>query len=75
MHGTLRFLFSFISPIVWNMCENYHESDGYILKSYSTSKNTIYRAGAAVVSNITSVPFKQRIGFLNRNNLVQFKKS
>ena len=44
MHGTLRFLFSFISPIVWNMCENlHHESDGYIWKSYSTSKNTIDR--------------------------------
>ena len=29
VHGTLRFLFSFISPIVWSMCENlHHESDG-----------------------------------------------
>ena len=31
----------------------------------------MYRAGAVVVSNITSVPFKQRIGFLNRNNSVE----
>ena len=40
----------FISPIVWNMCEN-----RYISKRYTATKNTIDRiAGAAVVSIITS---------------------
>ena len=41
----------FISPIVWNVC---YESNGYISKSYSLHWKTIYRAGTAVVSTITS---------------------
>ena len=54
MHGTLRLFPVFISPIVWNMCEHLI-MNRYISKSYTRSKNTIYRAGAAVVSTITSV--------------------
>ena len=44
VHGTLSLFPVFISPIVWNMCENLHYE----------SVPTIYRAGAAVVSAITS---------------------
>ena len=49
----------FISPIVWNMCENLHYESVYS-KSYTTSKKTqywptIYRTGAAVASTITSI--------------------
>ena len=53
MHGTLRLFPVFISPIVWNMCEHLHYESVYF-KELHRSKNTIYRAGAAVVSTITS---------------------
>ena len=54
MHGTLRLFPVFISPVVWNMCEHLHYESVYF-KDYTGSKNTIYRAGAAVVSTITSL--------------------
>ena len=60
VHGTLRRLPVFISPIVWNMCENLHYESVYF-KELHNCKNaidrqyTIYRAGAAVVSTITSL--------------------
>ena len=54
MHGTLRLFPVFISPIVWNVCEHLHYESVYF-KELHKVKNTIYRAGAAVVSTITSV--------------------
>ena len=49
---------AFISPVVWNMCENLHyESRIYFKELYNDQENyrpTIYRAGAAVVSTITT---------------------
>ena len=52
----------FISPIVWNMCENLHYESSvvnrYISKSYTTSKNSIGR-GLAVVSTITSYSYSR----------------
>ena len=53
MHGTSRLFPVFISPVVWNMCEHLHYESVYF-KDYTGSKNTIYRAGAAVVSTIFS---------------------
>ena len=67
MYGTLRLFPVFISPIVWNMygiCVNIFNMNRYISKSYTRSKNTIFRAGAAVVSTITSL---QYIGETKRN--------
>ena len=55
MHGTLRLFPVFMSPIVWNMCEHLHfNMNRHISKSYTRSKNATCRAGAAVVSTITS---------------------
>ena len=67
MYETLRLFPVFISPIVWNMygiCVNIFNMNRYISKSYTRSKNTIFRAGAAVVSTITSL---QYIGETKRN--------
>ena len=67
MYGTLRLFPVFISPIVWNMYGiwvNIFNMNRYISKSYTRSKNTIFRAGAAVVSTITSL---QYIGEIKRN--------
>ena len=47
----------FISPIAWNMCEHLHYEIGIFQRATQRAKNyspTIYRAGAAVVSTITS---------------------
>ena len=47
----------FISPIVWNMCENLHYGSVYFKELHNDKEYywpTIYRAGAAVVSIITS---------------------
>ena len=47
----------FISPIVWNMCENLHYESVYFKELHNEQEYywpTIYRAGAAVVSTITS---------------------
>ena len=50
---------------VWNnLCVNIFNMNRYISKSYTRSKNTIFRAGAAVVSTITSL---QYIGETKRN--------
>ena len=57
VHVTLRFLF-LLSPIVWNMCENLHYESVYFKKLYNDQEYywpTIYRAGAAVLSTITSI--------------------
>ena len=57
---------------VWKSYENYESV--YFTELHNDQEYywpTMYRAGAVVVSNITSVPFKQRIGFLNRNNSVE----
>ena len=53
MHGTLRFLY--LSHLLYGICVNIFIMNRYISKSYTRSKNTIYRAGAAVVSTITSL--------------------
>ena len=48
----------FISPIVWNMCENLHYESVYFKKLHNQQEYywpTIYRTGAAVVSTITSL--------------------
>ena len=47
----------FISPIVWNMCENLHYESVYFKELHNDQEYywpTIYWAGAAVVSTITS---------------------
>ena len=47
----------FISPIVWNMCENLHYESVYFKELHNEQEYywpTIYRAGTAVVSTITS---------------------
>ena len=47
----------FISPIVWNMCENLHYESVYFKELHNDKEYywpIIYRAGAAVVSTITS---------------------
>ena len=48
----------FISPIVWNMCENLHYESVYFKELHNEQEyywTTIYRAGAAVVSTVTSI--------------------
>ena len=52
----------FISPIVWNMCENLHYESVYFEELHNDQEYywpgywpTIYRAGAVVVSTITSI--------------------
>ena len=52
MHGTLRFLY--LSHLLYGIRVKIFIMNRYISKSYTRSKNTIYRAGAAVVSTITS---------------------
>ena len=59
----------FISPMVWNKCVNLH----FELKHFKELHNdqeyncpTTYRAGAAVVSTITSSVFCNK--FLSKNN-------
>ena len=55
MHGTLRLFPVFISPIVWNMCEHLHYESAYFKEVHKEQEyRTIYGAGAAVVSTITS---------------------
>ena len=47
----------FISPIVWNMCENLHYESVYFKELHNEQEYywpTIYRVGAAVVTTITS---------------------
>ena len=47
----------FISPIVWNMCENLHYESVYFKELHNEQEYygpTLYRAGAAVLSTITS---------------------
>ena len=58
MHGTLCFLY--LSHLLYGLCAKiFIIMNRYISKSYTTSKNTIerllYRAGAAVMSTITSI--------------------
>ena len=48
----------FISPIVWNMCENLHYKSVYFKELHNQQeyyRPTIYRTGPAVVSTITSI--------------------
>ena len=48
----------FISPIVWNMCENLPYESVYFKELHNKQEcywPTIYRAGAVVVSTITSI--------------------
>ena len=48
----------FISPIVWNMCENLHYESVYFKELHNEQEyywTTIYRAGAAAVSTVTSI--------------------
>ena len=42
MHGTLRLFPVFISPIVWNTCENLHYESVYF-KELHENKNAIDR--------------------------------
>ena len=49
----------FISPVIWNICENLHYESVYfkeILNEQEYYQPTIYGAGVAVVSTITSLP-------------------
>ena len=55
MHGTFRLFPVFISPIVWNMCEHLHYESVYFKELHKEQEYYIYRAGAAVVSTITSL--------------------
>ena len=58
MNGTLRLFPVFISPIVWNMCEHLNYESVYFKEVHNDQeyyRPTIYRAGAAVVSTITSL--------------------
>ena len=54
--------FVFISPIVWNMCENLRYESVYFEELHNDQEYywpTIYRAGKAVVSTITSyIPYE-----------------
>ena len=52
VHGTLRFLY--LSHLLYGICVKFFIMNRYISKSYTRSKNTIYRVEAAVVSTITS---------------------
>ena len=52
VHVTLCFLY--LSHLLYGIRVNIFIMNRYISKSYTRSKNTIYRAGAAVVSTITS---------------------
>ena len=48
----------FVSPVVWNMCENLHYESVYFKKLHNQQEYywpTIYRTGTAVVSTITSL--------------------
>ena len=49
--------FLYLSHLLYGICMNIFTMNRYISKSYTRSKNTIYRAGAAVVSTITSIVF------------------
>ena len=52
----LRYSFVFISPIVWNMCENLLYESLYFKERHNQQEYywpTIYRTGAVVVSTIT----------------------
>ena len=64
----------FISPIVWNMCENLHYESVYFKKLHNQQEYywpTIYRTGAGVVSTITSYINTAEIpGELSRENLI-----
>ena len=51
----------FISPIVWNMCKTLPYESVYFKELHNEQEcywSTIYRAGAAVVSTITSFSFR-----------------
>ena len=57
MHGTVRLFPVFILPIVWNICEHLHYESANFKELHNEQEYyqlTIYRAGAAVVSTITS---------------------
>ena len=67
----------FISPIVWNMCENLHYESVYFKELHNQQEYywpTIYRTGAAVVSTITSVLLfgYNRIGVINQTPVNTF---
>ena len=49
-----RFYFLYLSHLLYGICVNIFIMNRYISKSYTRSKNTIYRAGAAAVSTIIS---------------------
>ena len=55
---------AFISPIVWNMCENIHYESVYFKELIHNEQEyywpTIYRTGAAVVVTVTSISFLYR---------------
>ena len=54
-----------ISPSLWNMCESLHYESVYfkeLLHDQKYYRPTIYRAGAAVVSTITSIREQDAIG-------------
>ena len=44
----------YLTYILYGICVNIFIMNWYFKESYTRSKNTIYRAGAAVVSTITS---------------------
>ena len=52
-------IYVFITPFVWNMCENLRYESVYFKELHNEQEcywPTIYRAGTAVVSTITSIP-------------------
>ena len=66
MHGTLRFLY--LSHLLYGICVNIFIMNRYISKSYIHNEQeyfwpTIYRAGAAVVSTITSLIIRSYMMF------------
>ena len=52
MHGWNLALY--LSHLLYGICVNIFLMNWYISKSYTRSKNTIYRVGRAVVSTVTS---------------------
>ena len=57
-----KFISKFISPVVWNMCENLHCDSVYFKELHNEQEYywlTVYRTGEAVVSTITSLLLKR----------------
>ena len=61
----------FISPIVWNMCENLHHESVYFKELHNQQEYywpTIYKTGAAVVSTIKQLLDEVERDIMNYQN-------